>query len=205
MLLGKSHHLFDRAEQAYDRAIHLIRNLDESFQSAAFQNDPEERYDTRVTLYQFDVILQAILLRMALIDGNFHRLERRLIDKITHYGDLLVYLRKETDGELALSWDKIDDLSEQDREQLMARLPEILDRTCNSFVLPLALVDGAVDSIDFLERLERELREIALSLSDVDGQSRQAEQQAYADMLEHLLTDRWQRIKEEAREPEPAE
>ena len=73
MLLGKSHNLFDRAEQAYDRAIHLIRNLDESFQSAAFQNDPEERYDTRVTLYQFDVILQAILLRMALIDGNFHR------------------------------------------------------------------------------------------------------------------------------------
>ena len=137
--------------------------------------------------------------------GAHRGLERRLIDKITHYGDLLVYLRKETDGGLDLSWDRIDDLSEQDREQLMARLPEILDRTCNSFVLPLALVDGAVDSIDFLERLERELREIALSLSDVDGQSRQAEQQAYADMLEHLLTDRWQRIKEEAREPEPAE
>ena len=56
MLLGKSHHLFDRAEQAYDRAIHLIRTLDQSFQSAAFRNDPEERNDTRVTLYQFDVI-----------------------------------------------------------------------------------------------------------------------------------------------------
>lgn len=205
MLLGKSHHLFDRADQAYDRAIHLIRTLDQSFQSAAFRNDPEERYDTRVTLYQFDVILQAILLRMALIDGNFHRLERRFIDKITHYGDLLVYLRKETDGTLDLSWDKIDDLSPDTREQLMQRLPEILDRTCNSFVLPLALVDGAVDSIDFLERLERELQEIALSLSNVDGQSREAEQQAYADMLEHLLTDRWKRIKAEAREPEPVE
>lgn len=205
MLLGKSHHLFDRAEQAYDRAIHLIRTLDQSFQSAAFRDDPEERYDTRVTLYQFDVILQAILLRMALIDGDFHRLERRLIDKITRYGDLLVYLRKETDGELDLAWDKIDDLSPEQREALMDRLPEILDRTCNSFVLPLALVDGAVDSIDFLERLERELQEIALSLSDVDGQSRPAEQQAYADMLEHLLTDRWKRIKAEAQEPQPAE
>lgn len=205
MLLGKSHHLFDRAEQAYDRAIHLIRTLDQSFQSAAFRDDPEERYDTRVTLYQFDVILQAILLRMALIDGDFHRLERRLIDKITRYGDLLVYLRKETDGELDLAWDKIDDLSPEQREALMDRLPEILDRTCNSFVLPLALVDGAVDSIDFLERLERELQEIALSLSDVDDQSRPAEQQAYADMLEHLLTDRWKRIKAEAQEPQPAE
>lgn len=205
MLLGKTHQLFDRAEQAYDRAIHLIRTLDQSFQSAAFRDDPEERYDTRVTLYQFDVILQAILLRMALIDGNFHRLERRLIDKITRYGDLLVYLRKETDGGLDLAWDRIGELDPEQREALMARLPEILDRTCNSFVLPLALVDGAVDSIDFLERLERELQEIALSLSDVDGQSRPAEQQAYADMLEHLLTDRWKRIKAEAQEPQPAE
>lgn len=205
MLLGKSHHLFDRAEQAYDRAIHLIRTLDQSFQSAAFRNDPEERYDTRVTLYQFDVILQAILLRMALIDGDFHRLERRLIDKITHYGDLLVYLRKETDGALDLSWDEIDDLSQEQREALMERLPDILDRTCNSFVLPLALVDGAVDSIDFLERLERELQDIALSLSDLDGRSVESEQQAYADMLEHLLTDRWKRIKAEAQEPQPAE
>lgn len=205
MLLGKTHQLFDRAEQAYDRAIHLIRTLDQSFQTSAFRDNPEERYDTRVTLYQFDVILQAILLRMALIDGNFHRLERRLIDKITHYGDLLVYLRKETDGGLDLAWDKIGELSPEQREGLMARLPEILDRTCNSFVLPLALVDGAVDSIDFLERLERELQEIALSLSDVDGQSRPAERQAYGDMLEHLLTDRWRRIKAEAQEPQPAE
>ena len=78
-----SRRYFERAEQAYDRAIHLIRTLDKSFQSAAFQDTPEERYDTRITLYQFDVILQAILLRMALTDGNFHRLERRLIDKIT--------------------------------------------------------------------------------------------------------------------------
>lgn len=205
MMLGKTHHLFDRAERAYQRAIHLIRTLDQAFQSEAFRNDPEERYDTRITLCQFDVILQAILLRMALIDGDFHRLERRLIDKITRYGDLLDKLRQKTDGALDLSWDQIQDLSPEEREQLMDRLPEILDQTCSSFVCPLAMVDGQVDSIDFLERLERELEEIALSLSDVDGESREAERQAYGDMLEHLLTDRWKRIKEETREPEPAE
>lgn len=192
-----SRRYFERAEQAYDRAIHLIRTLDKSFQSAAFQDTPEERYDTRITLYQFDVILQAILLRMALTDGNFHRLERRLIDKITRYGDLLNYLRRETDGRLDLTWEKIDSQPAAVQDELMERLPEILDRTCNSFVLPLALVDGAVDSIDFLERLERELREIAESLSGVDGDSRETEQEAYSDMLEHLLTSRWHRIRAE--------
>lgn len=205
MMLGKTHHLFDRAEQAYQRCIHLIRTLDQAFQSEAFRDDPEERYDTRITLRQFDVILQAILLNMALIDGDFHRLERRLIDKLTRYGDLLDRLRQETDGGLDLSWDKIQDLSPEERTQLLDRLPELLDQLCTSFVRTMAMVDGQVDSIDFLERLERELREIALSLSDVDGQSRPAELQAYTDMLDHLLTDRWKRIKEDAREFAPAE
>ena len=190
---------FVQAEQAYERAVRLIRTLDEAFQSAAFQDNPEERYDTRVTLYQFDVILQAILLRMALTDGDFHRLERRLIDRITRYGDLMAYLRRESGGQLELSWDKVEDLAPEVRAELLERLPEILERTCNSFVLPLARVDGAVDSENFLERLERELGQIALSLSVVDGESREVERQAYSDMLEHLLTGRWNRIKAEAR------
>jgi len=197
-MLGKSHQQFERAEQAYDRAIRLIHTLDQAFQDSAFQDDPEERYDTRVTLYQFDVILQAILLKMALTDGNFHRLERRLILRITDYGDLTAYLRKDGDGRFDLTWEDIASLSAETQRALTDELPQILDRTCNSFVRPLALVDGTVDSIDFLEQLERELREIALSLSNVDGVSRAAEQEAYSDMLEHLLTSRWRKIKAEA-------
>lgn len=197
-MLGKSHQQFERAEQAYDRAIRLIHSLDQAFQDSAFQDDPEERYDTRVTLYQFDVILQAILLKMALTDGNFHRLERRLILKITDYGDLTAYLRKDGDGRFDLTWEGIASLSAETQRALTDELPQILDRTCNSFVRPLALADGAVDSIDFLEQLERELREIAHSLSNVDGVSRAVEQEAYSDMLEHLLTDRWRKIKAEA-------
>ena len=150
-----SRRYFERAEQAYDRAIHLIRTLDKSFQSAAFQDTPEERYDTRITLYQFDVILQAILLRMALTDGNFHRLERRLIDKITRYGDLLNYLRR---GD---RWTAGPHLGED--RQPARRRPGRADGAAagdsrphlQQLCAPLALVDGAVDSIDFLERLGR--------------------------------------------------
>ena len=189
-MLGRNPHI-DRAEAAYDRAIQLIRSLDESFQNTA-----GERYDTRVTLYQFDLVLQAILLNMALIDGNFHRLEKRLMMKITDYGDLMAYLRREGSfGEL--SWDSVASLDRAEQKRLLTSLPEILERTCRSFVQPLALVDGAVDSVDFLEKLEGELQTIAECMSRVDGVERPEEGQAYAAMLEHLLTKRWREIKED--------
>jgi hypothetical protein len=202
---SKTQEQFERAERAYGQAVALIRSLDETFQSAAFRNNPEERYDTRVTLYQFDVILQAILLHTALVDGSFHRLERRLIDRITHYGDLMAYLYQDSAGTLKLSWDRLERLPAQVKDDLLERLPRILDRTCTSFVRPLAIVDSTVDSVDFLGQLEQYLGEIAQSLSLVDGHSEDAEQAAYAEMSEHLLLARWRAIKEALADPVESE
>lgn len=100
------------------------------------------------------------------------------------------------DRAVALSWEKIDGLSAETKRELARRLPDILERTCNSFVHPLAVADGMVDSVDFLEKLENELQEIALSLSNIDGVRRESERSAYVEMLEHLLTRRWKQMKE---------
>lgn len=194
-MLGRNHELFARAEGAYDRAIALIRSMDETFQRAAFREEGQARYDTRITLYQFDLILQAILLNMALIDGNFHRLERRLIQRITDYGDLTVYLRREGSFGPELSWDSLAALAAPEQRRLLEQLPDVLEQTCRSFVQPLALVDASERSVDFLEQLEGELGEIAGSLSDVDGVPRSEEMTAYVHMQEHLLTRRWREIK----------
>ena len=194
-MLGKTHQQFERAERAYDRAIGLIRSMDETFQRAAFREEGRTGYDTRITLYQFDLILQAILLNMALIDGNFHRLERRLIQRITDYGDLTAYLRREGSFGPELSWDSLAALPAPEQRRLLEQLPDVLERTCRSFVQPLALVDASERSVDFLERLEGELAEIARSLSDVDGVPRSEEMEAYVLMQEHLLTRRWKLIK----------
>ena len=199
MILGKTGVYFDRARRAYEQAEHLIKGLDEAFQNTAFQNDPEQRYDTRVTLYQFDVILQAILLAMALSDGRFHRQERKLILKLTKYGDLMDYLHKRDGARFsALTWDSLTEAApEQQRELTEHILPEELDRVCNSFVRPLAMADGAVVSIDFLERLEGMLSEIADCMSHIDGTVRAEEADAFRASLEHLLSRRWQSIKDE--------
>lgn len=196
-MFGRSRGYFERAEQAYDQAVVLIRELDQAFQSQAFREDPEARYDTQITLYQFDVILQALLLNMALCDGDFHRLEKRLILKITDYGDLLAYLRQETGGVIDLEWDGIARMAPETREELLTRLPRILEGTCRSFVLPLARADGAETAVDFLERLEGYLREIAAALGYVDGNREDRETDVFNQLLGHLLVERWKTIKAE--------
>lgn len=196
-MLGRSRGYFERAERAYDRAVALIRELDQAFQSEAFREDPEARYDTRITLYQFDVILQALLLNMALCNGEFHPLEKRLILKITDYGDLMAYLRQETGGAIDLEWDRIARMDPEIREDLLARLPRILEGTCRSFVLPLARADGAETAVDFLQQLEGYLREIAVALGYVDGSREAREDDVFNELLGHLLVERWKTIKAE--------
>ena len=183
-MLGQNPYI-QRAQQAYDRAVALIRSMD-----AAFRTGTGIAYNSTVTLVQFDRILQAILLSMALIDGNFHRLERQLIRRVGGYADLMTWLR--VNG-VPMTWAQAGKLSREEQEALTARLPVLLEQTCNDFVRPLALADQA-DPADFLGALERELGEIAACMSQVDGQMRSEERDAYVRMLGHLLTDRWKAI-----------
>lgn len=191
--MGRAQELFDKATVAYDNAIKMIRTMDETFQSVAFKNDPSKRYDTRVTLAQFDMILQAVLLTMALSDGNFDRLEQQFVEKITDYGDLLVYIRKDSEGQLDLAWDQVAMLSPNIQQQLVSALPAILNQLCESFVKPLAIVDKAVEQVDFLDKLEDEIATICVCLSYVDGNSDSGEAQSCAKMVAELLSTRWRK------------
>ena len=174
-----------RAQQSYDRSVELIRAMD-----GAFQRQTGVAYDCAITLVQFDRILQAILLNMALIDGCFHRLERRLIEGMGEHGDLMDWLRGEG---IDLTWAQAGVLEPQRRQELLDQLPGLLEQTCNDFVRPLALADIA-DPVDYLEDLQRQLEVIADAMAQVDGESCSEEQNAYVHMLRHLLTDRWQAI-----------
>ena len=125
--MGRAQELFDQATGYYDHAVGLIRKMDELFQNAAFKNDPGRRYDPRLTLAQFDMILQATLLSMALSDGNFDRLEQQFVDKITDYGDLLTYIKQDSQGRLDLTWSQVASLREETQASLVQALPAILE------------------------------------------------------------------------------
>lgn len=191
--MGRAQELFDQATKAYDRSIDMIRRMDQVFQDAAFKHDPDKRYDTRITLAQFDMILQATLLSMALSDGNFDRLEQQFVDKITDYGDLLNYIRQDSKGQLDLTWSQVASLRPDTQAALVKALPAILDKLCDSFVKPLALVDKVVDQVDFLNQLEHNVAEICVCLSFVDGDSDNDEKNASVLMVTNLLSERWRK------------
>lgn len=193
--MGRAQELFDRASAVYDKAIARISVLDEVYQKAHKKDNPNFKgWDTKVTLAQFDLILQAILLTTAVSDGEFHRLERQFVDKITDYGDLLVFIKKETNGDLDLTWDGIAALSSDTQRKLAAILPSLLDKCCDNFVRPLATVDRAIDSQDFLDQITGNIAEISSYLADVDGSTTKGEATAAAKSACALLVNRWHEI-----------
>ena len=156
--------------------------MDELFQNAAFKNDPGRRYDPRLTLAQFDMILQASLLSVAVSDGRFDPLEQQFVDKITDYGDLPGYIRGETQGKLDLSWGEMAALS-RDNQRLLV----------DDFVRPLALVDQAVLRAQGLKQIIQDVARICACLSQVDGVNQERERAACIQMVNALLGKRWER------------
>lgn len=189
--MGRAQELFDQAVKSYDEAIQLLKAMDQTFQEVVFKNQPEKRYDTRITFAQFDMILQAVLLNMAVSDGEFDRLEQQFVDKITDYGDLLNYIKQDSKGQLDLTWSQVGNLSAATQHKLVDALPAILDNLCDSFVKPLAMVDKAVDSMDFLRKLEGCIANISVCFSFVDGSSDKSEANASCEMVTQLLEKRW--------------
>lgn len=189
--MGRAQELFDRAVKSYNEAIQLLKAMDQSFQEVVFKNQPDKRYDTRITFAQFDMILQAVLLNMAVSDGEFDRLEQQFVEKITDYGDLLTYIKQDSKGQLDLTWAQVANLSPSTQQKLVQMLPAILDNLCDSFVKPLALVDKAIDTVDFMRKLEGYIAEISVFLSYVDGNSDEGEENASCEMVVRLLEKRW--------------
>ena len=183
---------FDRALEEYEQASDLIRGLDERFRLSA-----GVRYDPEVTQRQFDIILQAILLQMSLADDRFDRLEQQFVDKLTRCGDLLGYLRASGEAAVPKHWKGIARMKPDDRDALLALLPRVLSRECDSFVKPLALADAA-DERDFLAELVSCLRVITESLSFMDGSSTEDELRCGDRAIVDMIQQRWSDILKDA-------
>lgn len=164
--------ILDKAAQAYDHAESTIRAMDN-----VFRNVTGSSYDAELTLAQFDMILQGVLLSVACADGVFDPLEQDFIRQFAMHGDLLEYIRSDTNGEVDLSWDIIAGLPKDLTSDLLRVLPSVLDDQCESFIYPLAAVDfsysqygGVVTTPgDFLKSIETDMIRIAGLLAFVDS------------------------------------
>ena len=186
--------ILDKAAQAYEHAEATIRAMDGVFQHVTGSN-----YDAELTLAQFDMILQGVLLSVACADGNFDVLEQDFVRQFAMHGDLLEYIRSDSNGEVALAWDVIASLPEETVSTLLKVLPEVLDDQCESFVYPLAAVDfsyskfGGVTTTpgDFLKSIEADMIQIAGLLAFVDSEGTDEEINAAVAMIYELEGKHW--------------
>lgn len=186
--------ILDKAAQAYDHAESTIRAMDN-----VFRNVTGSSYDAELTLAQFDMILQGVLLSVACADGVFDPLEQDFIRQFAMHGDLLEYIRSDTNGEVDLSWDIIAVLPKDLTSDLLRVLPSVLDDQCESFIYPLAAVDfsysqygGVVTTPgDFLKSIETDMIRIAGLLAFVDSDGTEDEISAAVSMIYELEGKHW--------------
>lgn len=192
--MATAQELFNRACNAYNNIIKILELTDKTFQDIAYKNEPSKRYDTKVTLAQFDMILQGILLSVGCSDGNFDATEVQFVDKITDYGDVLMYIKNETKGELALTWDVVGRLNNETQQKLVSLLPHFLNKLCDSFVTPLALMDKVMKDVDILDMIQKGIAEIIFCMSSLDGSADESEMKAAAQMVVELIVMRWKKV-----------
>ena len=186
--------ILDKAAEAYDHAEATIRAMDKVFQNVTGSN-----YDAELTLAQFDMILQGVLLSVACADGVFDPIEQDFVRQFASHGDLLEYIRADSEGEIDLTWDLIASLPENLMATLLKVLPQVLDDQCESFVYPLAAVDfsysqygGVVTTPgDFLKSIEVDMIKIAGLLAFVDSEGTDNEINAAVSMIYELEGKHW--------------
>ena len=186
--------ILDKAALAYDHAESTIRAMDD-----VFQNVTGSDYNADLTLAQFDMILQGVLLSVAMADGVFEPVEQDFIRLFAMHGDLLEYIRNDSNGEVNLTWDAIAGLPEDVTAGRLGVLPRVLDDQCESFIYPLAAVDFTYSQVgnvtttpgDFLKSIEADMIQIAGLLAFVDSEGTDDEINAAVSMIYELEGKHW--------------
>lgn len=189
--------ILDKAAEAYDHAESTIRAMD-----SVFQNVTGSNYDAELTLVQFDMILQGVLISVACADGDFDPVELDFIRQFAMHGDLLEYIRSDSNGEVDINWDIIANLPEDAHSILVRVLPQVLDDQCESFIYPLAAVDFSYSQFggvmttpgDFLKSIEADMIKIAGLLAFVDSDGTDTEINAAVSMIYELEGKHWRNL-----------
>lgn len=151
---------FRLASDQYNRAKDLIKEMS-SYVRAVQKDFSYER-----AMRQFDLILQAILLRTASEDGYFLQEERQFIEKITDYADLMVYVSRK--HRINVSWDSFAMLDEDERKDVSLKILAELDDLITNFVMPFAIVDAILPK-DYCEEITEKMNLIGACLAGCDG------------------------------------
>ena len=177
---------FSAACSLYEEGKGIIQELTGYVQSAL----PDFSFD--IAMRQFDLLLQAILLRVSVEDGYYLEEERLFIEKITDYADIISYYNGKG---LNINWNTFSGLSDEDRKDLTLKMVVYLDEIVTNFVTPFAIVDKALPR-DYCTDLTNIIGGICMGLAGCDADSKDSE--AYRSeggvavvLIEKIIKEKW--------------
>lgn len=142
-------------------------------------------YDVIKAKMQFDAILQAILLNLAVADGNFNKLEQNFISSITDNCDLLDVINSRNDSN-NYSWRNIEHLSKEETAELLKFVDEEIQSFLDDFVKPLAYIDAMTER-DYLDEILSSISGIAFTMMHADGNIEKIEITAAREAVNNLF------------------
>ena len=180
---------FDIACSVYEQAKEIIKEL------SAYAKLALPEFSFEVSMVQFDLLLQGILLRTAMEDGYFLKEEREFIEKITDYADIMQYYNKRG---VDITWENFYDFSDKDRKELSLKMLAALNTIADNFIAPFALIDAAF-ARDYCEELSQKIGVICMAFSYCDGDQEnstcvKSEMGVALTLLNKVIVEKWQEV-----------
>ena len=186
---------FGLACNLYEDAKKTVKDLSDYAKTIA----PEFSYE--IAMRQFDMILQAVLLNVAVQDNQFVNVEAQFIDKITDYADVLVKvnatLKEENPSWIDMTWNDIECLTDENKDKFALIVANVVDGIAEDFTQYFAAID-VVEDRDYLEELQAYIIKISMLLSAVDGDdldSDASQNETYRGfaVYNHLFKEKWEK------------
>lgn len=157
---------FDRACDEYEKAKGIIAEL------SAKTKEISESFNGDIAMRQFDFILQAILLNIAVQDRDFCELEKVFIKNITEYADILVTvndsIKKEMPDWVDVTWDVINELTPENKDKFAVICMNVISKYADEFTYFFSAIDLLDEERDYFEELQGCIFHLIALLDAVD-------------------------------------
>lgn len=137
---------FDKAKKHYQNIILLLNETGKQIQEI------DNKFSLDVSIKQFDLILQTIMLNQVIADGSFGDEEKEFIEEIVSSADLLEYYNVCSDKNTTfqtLTWDVLQTFNKKALKIALDSINEIMEPIEDELTYFLAIVDSKTDKDEF--------------------------------------------------------
>ena len=175
--------LFDFAQNRYRYARSLVTEMIE------FVRKSQPNFNEKNSYFQFDAIVQFILLKVALADGKFLEIEGEFIDQITDSYDILQLFENHDDS---YNWSFAGaHLTFNQVESLVNKVEKRAREHMLDFTDLFAEIDLVDRSKNYIQEMYECVNDIALAFIMADGKATAKEREIAIEVVRDCLTEPW--------------